>query len=108
MRGRRTELQSRRDDLMVAQQARNERRPGLRAHNDFLFFSFWFGAPLARQTRRKKRGSVRGAADPGSPTNKTVNFDNQTSRLAYLQHRQGLQDASAAQTSLQRRMLDQK
>jgi hypothetical protein len=42
------------------------------------------------------------------PTNKTVNFDNETSRLGYLQHRQGLQDASAAQISLQRRMLDQK
>jgi hypothetical protein len=42
------------------------------------------------------------------PTNKTVNFDNETSRLGYLQHRQGLQDASAAQISLQRRMLEQK
>jgi hypothetical protein len=41
------------------------------------------------------------------PTNKTVNFDNETSRLGYLQHRQGLRDASAAQLSLQRRMLDQ-
>jgi hypothetical protein len=42
------------------------------------------------------------------PTNKTVNFDDDASRLGYLQHRQGLQDASAAQISLQRRMLDQK
>ena len=42
------------------------------------------------------------------PTNKTVNFDNETSRLGYLQRRQSLQDASAAQLSLQRRMLDQK
>jgi hypothetical protein len=40
-------------------------------------------------------------------TNKTVNFDNEASRLRYLQHRQGLQDASAAQISLQRRMLGQ-
>ncbi|HSU54646.1 MAG TPA: hypothetical protein VLT36_11360, partial [Candidatus Dormibacteraeota bacterium] len=29
------------------------------------------------------------------PTNKTVNFDNEASRLGYLQHRQSLQDASA-------------
>ena len=37
-----------------------------------------------------------------------VNFDDEASRLGYLQHRQGLQDASAAQISLQRRMLEQK
>lgn len=41
------------------------------------------------------------------PTNKMVNFDNETSRLGYLEHLQALQDASAAQISLQRRMLEQ-
>lgn len=42
------------------------------------------------------------------PTNKTVDFDNEASRLGYLEHRQVLQDASAAQISLQSRMLGQK
>jgi len=42
-----------------------ERRPGLRTQNDLLFFSFWFGAPPARQTRGKKRGWVGGLFTSG-------------------------------------------
>jgi hypothetical protein len=42
------------------------------------------------------------------PTNKTVNFDNEESRLGYLKHRQGIKDASAAQISLQGQLLDRR
>jgi hypothetical protein len=42
------------------------------------------------------------------PTNKTINFDNEESRLGYLKHRQGIKDASAAQVSLQGQLLDRR
>jgi len=40
------------------EQARNERRPGLRTQNDFLFFPLRFGVWEAHQTGRKKRSWV--------------------------------------------------
>jgi len=42
------------------------------------------------------------------PTNKTINFDNEESRLGYMKYRQGIQDAGAAQISLQGQLFDQK
>jgi hypothetical protein len=40
------------------------------------------------------------------PTNKTVILDNEESRLGYLKHRQRIEDAGAAQISLQGQLLD--
>ena len=42
------------------------------------------------------------------PTNKTIKFDNEESRLGYMKYRQGIRDAGAAQISLQGELLDQK
>ncbi len=42
------------------------------------------------------------------PTNKTINFDNEESRLGYMKYRQGIHDAGAAQISLQGQLFDQK
>jgi len=55
MRARGAKLRSRRDDLRIAQQARNERRPGLRTQNEFLFFP----SGLARWRRAKPEGKKR-------------------------------------------------
>jgi hypothetical protein len=42
------------------------------------------------------------------PTNKTVSFENEESRLGYLKHRQRIEDAGAAQISLQGQLLDRR
>ena len=42
------------------------------------------------------------------PTNKTIHFDNEESRLGYMKYRQGIQAAAAAQISIQGQLLDQK
>src|SRR6266404_2185397 len=64
MRAKRAQTQALEGRQIIASGKRSAAR-GYGPKNDFLFFSFWFGAPGARQTRRKKRAWVGGFFTPG-------------------------------------------
>src|SRR5206468_10220117 len=61
MRAQRAKLKARRDDTIIAPGKRSAARGSGRKM--ISLFSFWFGAPDARQTRRKKEVGL-GAALP--------------------------------------------
>jgi len=53
-RAERAKLKTQRDDLIIAQQARDERLSGFGAEDDLLPF-FWFGAPMVGTNASRHR-----------------------------------------------------